>query len=298
MFKAHFGEFVALFTAVCWTVSAGSFETAGKKVGSLSVNLIRLVMAFFFITIFNFFSSGTALPIDVPGSAWFWLIVSGIVGFVLGDLFLFQAYVEVGARISMLIMSTVPPITALTGYLLLGERITIVDLFGMLITIGGIALVILTKNSGEKKVQLSRPLKGLTFAFLGSCGQAFGMVLSKFGMGAYDPFAATQIRIIAGIIGFMIVFTVSKQWRAFFSALKNSYAMKFISLGSFFGPFLGVSLSLLAIQHAPTGVVSTITSITPIIIIPISIFLFKEKVTPREVLGAMISLIGVAMLFL
>jgi drug/metabolite transporter (DMT)-like permease len=298
MFTTHFGEFVALITAFCWTFSASSFEAAGKKVGSLSVNLIRLILAFLIISIYNLFSRGLLLPVDATQSNWLWLTFSGLIGFVIGDLFLFQAYVVIGSRISMLIMSTVPPITAITGFILLGERITLSDTMGMLVTIAGIALVILTKNPGHKNVKFSQPIKGLLFAFLGACGQAFGMVFSKLGMGSYDPFAATQIRIIAGILGFIIVLTVLKSWDKFILALKHTQAMKFITLGSFFGPFLGVSLSLLAVQHAPTGVVSTITSITPVLIIPFSIILFKEKVLPREVFGAFISLIGVSLLFL
>jgi drug/metabolite transporter (DMT)-like permease len=298
LFTSHLGEIAALTTAFCWAASSTSFEVAGKKVGSLSVNLIRLIFAFVFISGYNFLMRGMLLPFDASSSTWFWLLFSGLIGFVLGDLFLFQAFVEVGSRISQLIMSIVPPITAILGFFLLEERITLTAALGMIITLGGIALVILMKDPGEKKVKLSRSIKGLTFAFLGACGQAFGLVLSKFGMGDFDPFAATQIRIIAGIFGFIIVITFSKGWGKFHSAVKNRQAMKWISIGSVFGPFLGVSLSLFAIQLAPTGVVSTLTSITPILLIPVAVFGFKEKVRPQEILGAFISLIGVTLLFL
>jgi drug/metabolite transporter (DMT)-like permease len=298
MFQSHLGEMAALATALCWTITAVAFETAGKRVGSISVNLIRLVIAFVLLSLYNLFFRGMILPIDASGSTWLWLTVSGIIGFVIGDLFLFQAYVEVGSRISMLIMSTVPPITAITGFIIMGERISTLGIVGMVITIVGIALVILTKNPDDKKVMLSHPIKGLVYAFIGALGQAFGLVFSKFGMGAYDPFAATQIRIIAGIIGFSIVITVSKNWSKLFAACKDSRAMKNISIGSLFGPFIGVSLSLLAVQHAPTGIVSTITSITPILIIPISIIVFKEKIFSKEIFGAIITLIGISLLFI
>ncbi|MBW9154396.1 DMT family transporter [Clostridium estertheticum] len=298
MFQSHLGEMAALATALCWTITAVSFEAAGKKVGSISVNLIRLIIAFILISIYNLFSRGMILPIDASSSAWFWLTFSGIIGFVIGDLFLFQAYVEVGARISMLIMSTVPPITAITGFFLMGEKITVLGLSGMIITIVGIALVILTKNPGNKKVRLSHPIKGLVYAFIGALGQAFGLVFSKFGMGSYDPFAATQIRIIAAIIGFSIVISVLKKWGELIVAVKDRRAMKYISIGSLFGPFVGVSLSLLAVQHASTGVVSTITSITPILLIPISIIVFKERIAPREIFGAIITLLGISLLFI
>ncbi|MBU3110087.1 DMT family transporter [Clostridium lacusfryxellense] len=298
MFQSHIGEIAALATALCWTITAVSFEAAGKKVGSISVNLIRLIIAFILISICNLFFRGMIFPIDASSSTWLWLTFSGIIGFVIGDLFLFQAYVEVGARISMLIMSTVPPITAIAGFLIMGEKITVLGLAGMIITIVGIALVILTKNSGNKKVKLSHPIKGLSYAFIGALGQAFGLVFSKFGMGSYDPFAATQIRIIAAIIGFTIVISVLKKWGELIVAVKDMRAMKYISIGSLFGPFVGVSLSLLAVQHASTGVVSTITSITPILLIPVSIIVFKERILPREIFGAIITLLGISLLFI
>jgi len=298
MFQYHLGEIAALITALCWTMTAVSFEAAGKKVGSISVNLIRLVIAFVLISLYNFFTRGMILPIDASGSTWLWLTFSGIIGFVIGDLFLFQAYVEVGSRISMLIMSTVPPITAITGFIIMGEKITTLGLTGMIITMLGISLVILTKSPVDKKVKLSHPIKGLIYALIGALGQAFGLVFSKFGMGSYNPFAATQIRIIAAIIGFSIVITASKNWRKVLLAFKDRKAMKYIGLGSIFGPFIGVSLSLLAVQHAPTGIVSTITSITPILLIPVSIIIFKEKVFPREILGSIITLLGISLLFI
>ena len=298
MFQSHLGEIASLATALCWTISAVSFEAAGKKVGSISVNIIRLVIALLFITVYNSLTRGMMLPIDASGSAWFWLSISGLIGFVIGDLFLFQAFVLIGSRLSMLIMSAVPPITAITGFIMMGERISFLDFTGMMITIGGIALVILTRNPEDKMVRFSYPVRGIIYAFLGALGQAFGLVFSKFGMGTYNPFAATQIRIIAAIIGFSIVISMLKKWRAIYLALQDIKAMNYISIGSLFGPFIGVSLGLLAVQHAPTGIVSTITSITPILIIPVAIIIFKEKVSPREVFGALITLVGVSLLFI
>ncbi|MCB8817338.1 DMT family transporter [Desulfosporosinus shakirovi] len=298
MFQSHLGEIAALVTALCWTITAVAFELAGKRVGSISVNLIRLVIALLLISVFNLFTRGMLLPLDASGSTWFWLFISGIIGFVIGDLFLFQAFVLIGSRLSMLIMSAVPPITAITGFIMMRERISLLGLTGMMLTISGIALVILTRNPENRMVKFSYPIKGLVYALIGALGQAFGLVFSKFGMGSYNAFAATQIRIISAIIGFGLVITITKNWKRVYSAVKDMQAMKYISIGSIFGPFIGVSLGLLAVQHAPTGIVSTITSITPILIIPMSIFVFKEKVLPREIFGAIITLGGVSLLFI
>jgi drug/metabolite transporter (DMT)-like permease len=256
------------------------------------------LIALVFLSIYTFFARGEFLPLDAGTSVWIWLSLSGIIGFVLGDLFLFESFTIIGSRIAMLIMTLVPPITAFTSWLMLDEVLTILNIIGMSLTIGGIALVIVTKGKGQKKFTFKHSLKGILFAFIGAIGQAVGLVFSKVGMGNYSAFAATQIRVIAGIVGFAIVITLWKKWRSVGSAAKNLPAMKRIGLGAVFGPFLGVSFSLFAVQHANAGVASTIMSIVPILIIPASMVFLRQKVTLKEVVGAVISVTGVALLFL
>ncbi len=298
MIQSHLGEIYALITAVFWTITAICFELAGRKIGSLSVNYIRLIIGFVLISLFTTFSRGMILPLDATKEAWIWLSISGIIGFVIGDLFLFQAYLEIGSRISMLIMALVPPITALLGFVTMREMISLSDFAGMFITISGIFVVVLVKNPEGNNFRLSRSVKGIAYAFVGALGQSFGLIFSKLGMGDYDPFAATQIRIIAGIAGFTVAFLFMKRWDKLKEAVKNKEAAKYLFFGSLFGPFLGVSFSLLAIKYTTTGVSSTITSIIPVMIIPLSIYVMKEKVSPKEILGAIISVIGVTVLFI
>jgi drug/metabolite transporter (DMT)-like permease len=198
----------------------------------------------------------------------------------------------------MLIMALVPPITAFLGYITMGELLTVSNIIGMIITISGIALVVLMRNPEEKTLKFSYSVKGISYAFIGAIGQSLGLILSKIGMGDYNPFAATQIRIISGIVGFTIVFFAMKKWDKLKEALSDKNAMKYISIGSIFGPFLGVSFNLLAIQYTTTGVASTITSIVPVLIIPASVFILKEKVSPKEIIGAVVTVVGVSLLFI
>lgn len=298
MSNTYFGGLAALITAICWAISPIAFEYAGKKVGSLSVNFIRLIVAFIFIGIYTYFSRGMFLPLDATMNNWIWLIISGIIGFVLGDFFLFEAYVQIGARLTMLIMATVPIISAIADYIIVGQSLTLMDIVGMLITMYGLAIVILVKNPDSNTVKFSKPLKGLFYALMGAVGQAVGLIFSKIGMENYDAFASTQIRTIAAIIGFSIIITYSKEWGNVFKTFRNIKVMKYITFGSFFGPFLGVSFSLLALQYIATGIASTIMSISRIIIIPASIIIFHEKVTRKEILGALISIVGVSILFI
>jgi len=295
---SRIGEIAALATACCWTISATSFEIAGKKVGSLSVNYIRLVIGFIFISVYSYFTRGMFFPIDATVSNWIWLTISGLIGFFIGDLFLFQSYLEVGSRISMLIMAASPPITAILGFFIMKERIDMIGVLGMSITMVGIAMVILSKNPEDKNIEVKYSIKGLTYAFLGALGQSVGLIFSKIGMGDYSPFAATQIRIIAGFISFTVLFIILNKWEDLKTALKEKQAMVHITVGSVFGPFVGVSLSLISIKYTSAGISSTITSIVPVLIIPLSILVFKEKVKTKEILGAVVSVVGVALLFI
>ena len=291
------GELAALATAVCWTMTALNFEAAGKRVGSLPVNIIRLAQAFVFISLYTFFVYGRLLETDIPAAGLNWLLLSGFVGFFLGDLFLFQAFVEIGSRIAMLVMSFAPPLTALLGWVFLDQTMTGWDFVGMVLVVAGIALVVL-KGGGSGKVAFRHPVRGLLFAFGGALGQAGGLILSKLGLGELDPFVATQVRAVGGLAGFALIAFAGRQWRKVGAAFRDRRAMGRITLGALFGPFLGVSLSLLALRTASAGVVSTLIAIVPVLIIVPSVVIYKEKVTPREVLGALVAVAGVAVIFL
>ncbi|MCF8345850.1 MAG: DMT family transporter [Bacteroidales bacterium] len=296
--QPYFGEFAALLVAFFWTVTAIAFEKASLKIGSLSLNVIRLFMGLFFLSIFVWIRTGMPFPSGASGFAWFWLTVSGLVGFVFGDLFLFKSYALIGSRFAMLIMTLAPPIAALAGWIALGERLTPMNILGMFLTMMGISLAIFVKKAGKRGFSMKFSMKGLLFAFLGAAGQGTGLVLSKYGMQEYDPFAATQIRLIAAIVGFAILTTILGRWRKVFAATRNRQGMAATALGSFFGPFLGVSFSLLAIKYTQTGIAATIMAIVPILIIPPAVILYKEKVRLLEIVGSAISISGVALLFL
>ena len=295
---AYFGEFAALLTSFLWTVTALSFEVASRRIGSLSVNLLRLILAFIYLMIFTLITRGMPLPFDATGHAWFWLAVSGLVGFVFGDYFLFRAFAMISSRITMLVMTLVPPITALIGWLLLDEYMNLRQIMAMILVMSGIGLAIVTRGQNGKKFRISYSSKGLMFALLGTIGQAVGLVLSKYGMGEYNAFAATHIRIMAGLVGFAFIVIFLKKGDLIRNALKDRRGMIATLSGSFFGPFLGVSFSLLAIKYTTTGVAATLMSLMPILLILPSMKMFRHKITLPELVGAFVSVFGVALFFL
>lgn len=298
MISNHYGELAALLVAFFWSITALSFEAASRRVGSLPVNIIRLVIGLIFLSFLNLFFRGYLFPADASLHNWIWLSVSGIIGFVIGDFFLIKSFTIIGSWFAMLIMTLAPPMAAVFGRILINERLSLLSVTGIFITMTGIVIAIFRRDKGNGRVTVSKPLIGLLYAFGGALGQALGIVFSKYGMQQYNPFAATEIRIITGIIGFTVLITILGKWQSVRTALTDRKAMLPITIGSFFGPFLGVSFSLVAIQLTSTGVASTIMALVPIFIIPPSIWLFRHKITVREVIGTFISLMGVALFFL
>lgn len=309
----YLGEIISLFVAASWTVTAICFEHASKRVGTLSLNIIRLSLAIVMLGLTLLFFTGSFFPQEAGREAWFWLAVSGFIGYVLGDYCLFSSYILIGSRFGQLFMTLAPPSAAIAGYFILKETLSVNAWLGMFVTMFGIGLSIFGKRDGSKrKLNLKLPVKGILFGIGAGVGQGVGLVFSKLGMNYYMlnvdlqdttavnlvPFASTQIRAIIGLIGFLIIMFWSRQGKALITSLKDRKAMATATGGTFFGPFLGVSLSLMAVQYTEAGIASTLMALTPIMILAPARFFFKQKITLREVIGAVISVLGVSLFFI
>jgi drug/metabolite transporter (DMT)-like permease len=300
------GELAALCTALCWTGTAFCFQAAGRAIGSLTVNLLRLMLALVLLSLLGWALRGHAWPSDASAHAWVWLSISGLFGFALGDLCLFRAFVLLGARRSTLVMSLVPPMTACVGWVALVEVLSLGQITAIAtaiaLTVTGVILAVRERADAGTGVSTehapAEPGKGLLLALGGAVGQAAGLVLSKYGMGDYHPLAATQIRVTAGIAGFAVVFTAVGWWPRLWDARRSPRGLAFTALGALLGPVTGVTLSLYAVQHTATGVAASIMALTPILVIPVAAIVYRERVTARSVLGAMVAVVGVVLLFL
>ena len=305
------GEIISLVVAVSWTVTALFAEVGSKRLGSLQMNVIRMVLSLLMLGTTLWWFTGSPVPLYADGKAWFWLSLSGFGGYLLGDYCLFNSYIWIGSRFGQLFMTLAPPTAALFGWMLLGETLAWNALLGMLVTLTGIGISVLNKGTSNK-LSLKLPLKGVLFGIGAGVGQGVGLVLSKVGMTHYEmsipageemvadlmPFASTFIRAVTGAVGFLIVMGMQKQFHTLVTCVRDGKGMNAAVWATITGPFIGVSLSLMAVQYTEAGIASTLMALTPVFIIWPAHFFFGQKVTFKEVVGACISVIGVSLFFI
>jgi drug/metabolite transporter (DMT)-like permease len=293
------GELAALATSFFFAMTALIFTQTGRMVGSQVTNRMRLTFALIYLIILNAILFREPLPFSAEGSRWLWLSLSGIIGLSLGDAFLFQALVSVGPRLGTLLLSLAPIFGSIIAWVFFGETLTVVQITGIALALAGIAWVV-TSHEEPPDTPRGHTKRGVLFGVLAGLGQAVGLVLSKQGMfGDFSPFQANAIRMLAAVI-FIWGWTVfDGKVGATFTALRDKpRVVGLIALGAVVGPLLGVSASLLAVQHAEVGVASTLMSLPPVIILPISYFALKERIGWQAILGTVLAIIGVAVLFL
>jgi drug/metabolite transporter (DMT)-like permease len=295
----YLGEIAALGTSVCWTFTSIFFTLSGRRVGSLIVNQARLLLAVVFLSVTHLLLLGVLLP-DQPGLyRWFWLGLSGLIGLVLGDGFLFQAFVLIGPRRSMLLMALVPIISILMAWLFLGETLSATEIVAIGLTVGGIAWVVSEGEANAVQVDRRRYWLGILAGLAGALGQALGLVASKKGMvGDFSPLSATLMRMMvaaAVIWGFSLLRGRAGQN---LRALADRQASLAILSGAIAGPFLGVWLSLIAVSLTQVGIAATLMALTPIFLLLPSQWIFKERISLQSVVGTVVAIVGVAIIFL
>ena len=293
------GELAGLVTSVSFSFGSTFFTLAGRRVGSIVVNRVRMLFAIGFVLITHWIVLGNPIPVDAGPERWLWLGLSGLVGFVIGDFFLFQAFVWIGPRLSMLMMSLVPVISAFQAWIFLGETITLVQMVGILLTVGGVAWVVMGRNASNNQKDKNY-MRGILYGLGGAVGQASGLVLAKNGLGGeFSPISANLIRLIIGTAVLWFITLIQKESKTTFKKIVNdSRGLLFVALGSFAGPFLGVSFSMLAIQNTEVGIASTLMALPPVFLLPISNFIFKERFGFPAIAGTLLAIAGVALIFL
>ncbi len=280
-----------------WAFTAIFFTLAGDRVGSLAVNRTRLVMAVVMLGAMHLALFGTVLPLEATWHHWFWFGLSGIIGLMLGDSFLFQAYLDIGPRKGMLVMSSWPIFSSVMALMFLGETLGWVEITGIAVTVGGIAWVILERGIDKQQGRSERLGRGVLLAFGGAFCQAAGIVAAKRGLdGTISPLSGTLIRMIVAAGGIWLLTLLFGGIKESIGKLRDRKALAYTAFGALCGPFLGVWMSLEAVDHAKVGVASALMALAPVLVLPMVQIVFKERVSWRATFGTMAAFAGVALL--
>ena len=298
------GESAAILTSCLWTGSSILFTSAGKRIGFFSLNAYRSAIAVALLATAHIVLLGSVLPMASSGQ-WFWMGLSGVVGLGIGDFGLFASYVLIGPRRAVLVMAMSPIFASIGAYFFLGETFSTLSALGIAVTLTGIVVVLADKREEQGKMSGTgkKKMLGVMCALVATVGQGFGVVLSKKGMyvgadAAMNPLSAALIRMTLATL-FVWGCAVFLQKRPeLHSAVKNREGMKYAFGGALIGPFVGMTLSMVAVAYAQAGIAQTLMSLMPIMIIPVIWVVYKERTNWRGILGAAIAVTGVAILFL
>lgn len=308
----YLGEIISLGVAVSWTATAIMGEIATKHLGKIPLNVLRMLLVIIFSSSLLFITTGSPLPINADLETWMWLLLSGIVGYVMGDYCLFSSYVIIGSQFGQLFMTLAPMMAAIAAWMTLGQQLNLQSILAMIITLTGISISILGKGKSHT-LSLKLPLKGILFGIGAGLGQGLGLVISKIGLDHYQalnktligtntefmlPFSANLIRCIAGLAGFTSILYLNKGFGNLKEVIHDNKGMTAALLTTIFGPFIGVGFSLMAVQYTSAGIASTLMATTPILILLPSHYIFHTQITKNAVIGAIVSVIGVSLFFI
>lgn len=296
--NTHRGILLAVLALGCWSLAPFCFTAVGKRIGPLATNMLRLAFATAALGGFALARRLAGFPVPWPNpEAIAWLAASGVVTLTIGDVFLYRAFVTVGPARTSQIQTLAPASTAAIAWLALGELLTGRQLAGMALILGG---VLTATTSAARAAQSSFFWKdGAWAAIWSALLQGAGTVLARKGFlsqGDLDPLLATAIRVGAGTLGLWAYARSRGPLRPVLGAWTVKRTLRILLVGTVFGPTLGMLCYIAALKSAPAGIVTTITFMAPLLIIPIGTRLYGTRIGWAALVGAVLSLAGVALL--
>jgi drug/metabolite transporter (DMT)-like permease len=299
---SYIGELAALATAALWSFSSILFTIGGRRVGSMIVNRARLAFAVLFVGGMHWVLFGQPFPTGAESYRYAWFALSALIGLVIGDGLLFQCYVLVGPRLGVLLLSMSPVFSTALAWIFLGERLTPQELAAMAVALAGVTWVVLERGRSVNAQEASGRTYaiGILFGLGAALCQAANLVTAKQGLaGGFPALSATMIRMtFAAFVMWAWAAVIGEFGRTIRKVRADGQAARAIFGGAFIGPFLGVWLSMIAVQSSRVGIASTLMAMTPVLSLPLVRIVFKERVTLRAVLGTLIAMTGVAAMIL
>ena len=291
--------FIATSAALCWAVASLISADVTRKIGGLAFNRLRLFFVSLMLISYTFYLDTWS---TINNDFLFVILLSGIIGIFLGDTLLFIALQKIGPRRNNILFSLAAPFTVILNIIFLNEIMSLVNLIGCIIVFFGVVVAIAYGNSRDKnhrwELVEGNLYLGVIFGIGAALCQAIGLVMMKpiLNMGA-DPIASASLRTLISCI--FLAFTFFLNYEIFNT--KTSLNLKIIGqsiLSGFLGMALGMSLLLIALQHADAGIVATLSSTSPIMILFLIWLVTKKIPTTGAWIGTVLAIIGSGLIFI
>ncbi len=289
---------LALLAALSWSIASLISADLTRTLGGIGFNRIRLifvsVMLIFYASVANTWSS-------ININFLITIIISGVIGVFLGDTLLFLALQKIGPRRNNILFSLAAPFTIFLNIFVLNEKMFLVQLLGCFLVFAGVIVAIVYGDSSDNKHRweiIEGSIRfGIIFGILAALCQAIGLILMKpiLNAGA-DPIASAAIR--TSISAFLLSFTYFSNNEIIIDKAKFTIniILKTI-LSGFLGMALGMSLLLIALQQADAGIVATLSSTSPIMILFLIWIITKKIPTLGAWIGTVTAIIGTTLIF-
>lgn len=286
------GELAALTSAACWAVATILFARLGTTIAPLALNALKCAIAFVLLvpTVFFFGNQVSEASTD----SLMWLLLSGIIGLTIGDSFLFAAINRIGPRRALLITISSAPITAVLAMPILSEWLGSTAWVGIGLTIAGVLWVI---NERAVRKRASEDKIGILFAIGAAICQAGGNIATKLGADGIEPMRMAMIRLAAATLGLLVLLLLRAQLASLVTALRAPGRAAGVFVAALIGTYFGIWLQVAGIANTDTGVAATLSSTSPILVLPLARFWLKEQISWRAIVGAIAAVCGIALLF-
>lgn len=292
------GEFLALLVAFLWGAASIIWTVAGEKISAAELNLIKAVLASGLVCL-TLLVLGIGLA-PMPALSFVQLFLSGMVGIGMGDTALFAAFQRLGPTRASMIKLLSPLLVSLVAFISLQERISLFDFIGSVFTILGIVLV-MSERLPQNGVTPGRFWQGIALALFSTLAEVVGVVFARQVLveTEIDPLWSTLLRLVAAGVFLVFWVAISRQkMGGWLHTPETRRLVKLIGAGVFVGTFLGIWLQQTALKITNAGVAQTLFASSPLFILLIQSFLARKLPSLRAFSGVIVSIVGVALIFL
>ena len=295
MLASH--DLMALGAAACWAAGSIFSVSPSRHLGAFAFTRWRMFMVALMLWAVTLLAgSWRSLPVN----AWGLLAVSGLIGIFVGDTALFAAMNRLGPRRSGVLFATHAVFSAALGFWLLGERMSAQAAWGGVLTLAGVMMAILLgrEKEDEHAWEADRGSigAGVALGLLAALCQALGSLIVKPAMGAdVDPIAASAVRVsVACCAQFVLLLAGFPAARAQQAATLRVLAQT--ALSGFVAMGVGMTLILLALKDGDVGMVAILSSVSPVLLLPLLWLRLGRSPAIAAWLGATLTVVGTALI--